>query len=303
MLQSANNGSLQQLDAALIISPLQELGAVLLRGYASSLTEFQNFTETLCEDFHLVGTRRASDDQNSDGHTSEVPRSNFNLFAHSEGCYRPFPPPPELCFFNCVVPPACKGGETLLVDGVRFLQKLPADLHQRFEQQGVIYQALWDTQRWQSEFQVDRLEQLDELLLLHPRCSYRMHGDLMTVRLRMAATQNSLGNYPAFANGLLAHLPAITHSRWQKRHAYSKASNRIFFGDGEEISTKIINGLIDIQDEISRAHCWQADDLLILDNKRIMHGRCMTEGDCERQIRSRFGQLKREFKHPPGGVF
>jgi alpha-ketoglutarate-dependent taurine dioxygenase len=295
-LHSTEQGHLLQLDAAMISARLHEFGALLLRGFASDLTEFQQFTELLCENFHQVGTRRAVEDQRSDGHTSEVPRRNFNLFAHSEGSYRPFPPPPELCFFNCVIPPAGGGGETLLVDGVHFLQKLPADLRQRFQQQGIIYQAVWDTHRWQTEFQLESLEQLDELLGVHPQCSYQMQGEEMAVRCQVAAMQQSLGGLETFAHGLLAHLPTISHPRWQQRHAYSKASNRVYFGDGEEISTEIINGLIDIQDEIALAHPWQANDLLILDNKRFMHGRCMTEGDCQRQIRSRFGQLKPELK-------
>jgi len=301
VLQLHDVQQLAQVDTQQVIAALKEHGAVLLRGISSTLDEFQLFTGSLCEDFHQVGTRRAIAEPQSDGHTSEVPLKNFNLFAHSEGTYRPFPPPPELCFFNCVRPPSAAGGETLLVDGVRFLDKLPAELRQRFTRQGIIYQATWDTERWQTEFQVDSLEQLDPLLLTHPQCSYHMQGNEMTVRCQVPAIQQSLGGLSAFANGLLAHLPAITHPRWQDRHAYSKPSNHVYFGDGGEISDVVINSLIDIQDEIALTHRWQADDLLILDNKRVMHGRLMTEGDCERRIRSRFGQLKREFKVPSYG--
>ncbi|MEJ8569172.1 TauD/TfdA family dioxygenase [Elongatibacter sediminis] len=75
-----------------------------------------------------------------------------------------------------------------------------------------------------------------------------------------------------------------------------RSSNRVFFGDGEEIGTSVINALIDSQDKIALAYRWQAGDLLILDNKRFMHGRLRSETDCERQIRSRFGQLLPELR-------
>jgi len=179
---------------------------------------------------------------------------------------------------------------------VHFLQRLPAALNLRFSQQDIIYQALWDIERWQTEFQVDDLEELDELFQRYPQCSYEKQDEALCIRCAMPAVQPTLGGLHAFANGLLAHLPAISHPRWQGRNAYSKPSNQVFFDDGEAISTTIINQLIDIQDEIAMAHAWQADDLVILDNTRFMHGRRMTTGDCERQIRSRFGWLKAELR-------
>lgn len=295
-LLNENHQPLSELAPEAVMAPLRQSGAVLLRGFTSTLAEFQRFTGKFCPDFHQVGTRRALEDTQSDGHTSEVPLRNFNLFAHSEGTYRPFPPPPELCFFNCLQAPTSKGGETLLFDGVLFLNKLPEELRQRFEQQGLIYEAVWETQRWQTEFRVDSLDELDQLLANHPQCSYRILGDDIEVRCQVPAIQESLGRQAAFANGLLAHLPHIPHPGWKDRNAYSKPTNRVLFGDGEEISDALINTLIDIQDEIVVAHSWQGDDLLILDNKRTMHGRSMTEGEAERRIRSRFGSLKPELR-------
>lgn len=287
---------LLQLEPMSLFGQLQHSGALLLRGFASTLEEFQQFSALLVEQFHRVGTRRAVDDEASDGHTSEVPVRNFNLFVHSEGHYRPVPPPPDLCFFNCVIPPAGGGGETLLADGVRFLELLPGPLRRRFEEQGVIYEALWDTPRWQTEFRVESLAELDELMARNPQCSYQPQGEEIRVRCRMAAIQTTLGGLRAFANGLLAHLPAITHPRWKNRNAYARPSNRVYFGDGEEISGDVLNPLIDIQDELVVAHAWRQNDLLVLDNSRYMHGRRMTESDCERKIRSRFGQLRKEFR-------
>ena len=102
-----------------------------------------------------------------------------------------------------------------------------------------------------------------------------------------------MGGAPAFSNGLLAHLPHVSHPRWQGLNAYSKSTNRVFFGDGEEIPEAVIHRLIDIQDEIALNHAWMDNDLLVLDNTRVMHGRRKADGEGERIIRSRFGWIRR----------
>jgi len=279
------------LGAGEMIHHLRQSGMFLLRGFDVSHASFENFTARLCDRFHDVGTRQAIDTPNSDGYTSEVPKSNFSLFAHSEGAYRPWPPPPDVCFFNCVRSPGDASGQTMLVDGAGFLERLPEELQERFDRQGVIYQARWDEARWRTEFGVNSLEELDALVLAHPQCEYQIEGECIEVRCQVPAIQVSMGGARAFANGLLAHLPHVSHPRWQGLNAYSKGTNRVFFGDGEEIPEDVIHRLIDIQDEIALNHAWRGNDLLVLDNTRVMHGRRETEGGGERIIRSRFGRL------------
>lgn len=290
------NLRLANLDTDRAFRQLRQSGALLLHGFDVSLADFETLSALFCDRFHDVGTRRELVTPGSDGYTSQVHQKNFNLFAHSEGAYRPWPPPPDLCFFNCVQSWGNTGGATTLIDGVKFLVKLPAGLRKRFEQQGIIYAARWEKERWQTEFSVDSPAELHAALAARPAYQYQFDGDAIHIRCHTAAISKSLSGIPAFANGLLAHLPRITHPRWRDAHVYSKASNRIYFGDGEEIQEADIHTLIDIQDEITLKHDWVQNDILILDNKHFMHGRCMTEGECERVIRSRFGMLRQELQ-------
>ena len=46
-----------------------------------------------------------------------------------------------------------------------------------------------------------------------------------------------------------------------------------------------------IHDELSVGHRWQAGDVLIMDNSRILQGRTMTAVPCERRIATCFGWL------------
>lgn len=284
--------SLGDVDVLQLVDHLRETGAVLLRGTEIGLEEFEAFSTSLCEGFHQVGTRKPVESEKGDRFSTEVPKMNFTLFAHSEGTYRPIPAPPDLCFFNCVNASFGAGGETTLYDGVEFLNRLPSELSERLREQGVIYQALWDEARWKVEFRVEDREQLQELLNRESRIEAQDFGDAMEFRCHVDAVRTTLGGQKAFANGILAHLPAVSHARWQDKGVYSKPTNRVFFGDGEEMSESIIHQFIDVQDELMMAHTWKEGDLLVLDNMRVMHGRLRAESDGERVIRSRFGKIR-----------
>jgi len=269
-------------------------GAVLLRDFNLSLDSFEHFSGMFCDNFHEVGTRVSLRKQSGDGYSSEVHRENFTLLGHSEGTYRPWPPPPDICFFYCVVPPTVRGGETTLMDGVSFCERLPDKLRTRFIESGVIYQSHWEPARWRAEFQLENLTELESLLSRFPSIDFSIKDEFLDIRYTAKAISLTRRNDLAFANALLAHLPRVTHRNYQHNRVYCKDSNQVFFGDGERIGDEVINVLIDIQDELLLAHQWQARDLLLLDNTWFMHGRRMTEAPCERVLFSRFGILRKD---------
>ncbi len=279
----------QQLSREQVSGMLDTHGAALIRGTEFDLDTFEAFTASMCKDFHHVGTRVRLKADAGDGYSTEVHRQNFTLLSHSEGTYRPWPPAPELCFFYCVSPPMVKGGETSLVDGVRFLEALPAHLLDRFMHSDIIYEMYWQPERWRAEFLVEDMSELDKLLSEHPNLTYSIRGGDLALRYRTPAICRTRAGQPAFANALLAHLPRITHPDYQQNNVYTKSSNHVYFENGEEIEDEIVNTLIDIQDRLMYLHEWQARDLLVIDNTRFMHGRRMTLTNCERVLLSRFG--------------
>ncbi len=279
----------ENLDKAEVLQCLDDCGVILFRGFDFSLESFESFSSNFCKDFHKVGTRVALRKLQGDGFSTEVFRNNFSLLAHSEGTYRPWPPPPELCFFYCVTPPSETGGETTLIDGVAFYNRLPIDLRTKLMAFGVIYQSHWEPARWQAEFGVESIDELKQLLCQFPGVEFGLENENLEIRYKTDAfTLTPLGK-PAFANALLAHLPYVNHPSYQDNKVYSKSDNQVFFGNGEEITEAVINQLIDIHDDILLAHRWQAGDLLLMDNTRFMHGRRMTVAPCERILISRFG--------------
>jgi alpha-ketoglutarate-dependent taurine dioxygenase len=288
----AADAPLEDADPAQLKEQIEDGGAILLRGYRWDLAAFEALTLGLCDRFHEVGTRVRLR-QPGDGYTSEVFRENFTLLGHSEGTYRPWPPPPEVCIFGCITPPAVPGGETLVVDGVAFARALSAELRQRLLESGVRYESHWGRERWQAEFGVADTPALHALLRQLPGVRYAVEGEHLHLLYTTAALAPTPSGDLAFANGVLAHLSHIAHPRYGKARVHANGSNRVYFGDGSELDDAVINHLIDVHDRIAHPHRWQAGEVLILDNRRFMHGRRMTTVPCERVLVSRFGRLRR----------
>jgi alpha-ketoglutarate-dependent taurine dioxygenase len=286
VVENKDPASLKRRD---VLQNLDDSGVVLFRGFDFNLESFESFSSVFCDDFHGVGTRAELRKRNGDGFSTEVYRNNFSLLAHSEGTYRPWPPPPELCFFYCVTPPSEAGGETTLVDGLAFHDGMPKDLRAQFMELGVIYQSHWEAARWQAEFGVDSTDDLKQLLGRFPEVEFRLESENLDIRYKTDAFKTTVSGKQAFANAMLAHLPFVNHPNHQDSKVYSKADNQVFFGDGQKIGDQVINQLIDIHDDILLAHRWQTGDLLLIDNTRFMHGRRMTAAPCERVLISRFG--------------
>lgn len=266
----------------------EQHGAVLLRGESLDLDAFESLTREFSSRFHAVGTRQALTQAAGDGHTTEVFRNNFILLGHSEGMYRPYPPPPDACFFMCVTPPASRGGETTLIHGASMLASIPGKLRGRLEDEGIIYECQWEAARWRVEFGVETVAALKTLLDAMDCVRYELSQDVLHLRYRAPAITIGRDGRPAFANGILAHLPAIPGNRYVGLPVYAKASNRVCFGNGAALSQADVTDLIDAHDQNLHPHRWQRGDILIIDNSRFMHGRTMTESDCERVLLSRF---------------
>jgi alpha-ketoglutarate-dependent taurine dioxygenase len=275
-------------------SLLSDTGALLLRLGDATLEAFEDFTRRLCGAFHEVGTRAKLRRADGDGYTTEVHRNNFILLSHSEGLYRPYPPPPDLCFFLCRTPPSAQGGETIVVDGAELLQALPSALAEQFEQQGVIYSGVWSRERWQAEFGVESQLEVEELLRGVADFSFSWVGREPELEwsYRAAAIKSDTRGRRGFINAVLAHLPAIDHPRYRGLPVYVNARNGVCYGNGEPLGSRDINLLIDAHDAVAHRHRWQENDLLVLDNRCFMHGRLMTSMPCERVVITRFGRVR-----------
>lgn len=268
---------------------LSRAGVAVLRGQITSLEQFESLTKGLVSRFHQPATRVDNRGGSLDGFSSRVGVSG-TLLGHAEGYYRPCLPPPDVCAFWCERAPMTSGGETFWIDGARLLTALEPQRRDRFAAESITYEFIWPQERWRDEFNVSDVPQLIELLSSDSRCRYKLSDSgLLHLFYTTSAIHHDSDGTPRFINGLLAHLPRITHPRYAAVDVYCKPSNRMHWSSGAELDDETVNALIDAHDAVLQAHRWQDGDLLLLDNHRVLHGRLPMREASERVIFSRFG--------------
>jgi hypothetical protein len=264
------------------------------------VADFEAFTQRLCGRFHNSGARGAL--REGDGFTTSTFSQNFTLLSHSEGTFRPAidaaaPEPlaaraPNVGFLFCEVAPNVAGGETTLVDGIQLLAALDPTLRERFQREGLGYHMVWERERWQNELGATSRAQLEPLLRQSRDTRFEFDGETLRLFHRVPAITATRTGASVFAPALLAHLSHVPAAIASERLIYSKATNRVCFGDGEDLPDSVVQHLIEIHDALTHFHRWHPGDLLILDNTRTLHGRNRTAADCERKLKSRFVWLR-----------
>ena len=295
---SGTAASLSALPESQVIKCMMEFhehGVYLLQNVMPDISEFEVFTKGVCDRFYTVSSKHLRNMVPGDGYSNEVARDNHVLLGHTEGTFRPYPPSPEVCFFLCMDPPEFPGGETTLVDGEIFLKHIPVKIRERFERSGIIYEMTWNIERWRQEFSITGIEELDTILSSIKGVEYEINDDFLRLFYSTHAITSDRKGNQVFAVSMLGHLPEITHPAYKDKKVHVVPTNRVYFGDGEEISQETVNELIDIYDLLTYRHSWQKGDVLLVDNTRYLHGRRMTVKDCNRRIISRFGWLKKEY--------
>jgi alpha-ketoglutarate-dependent taurine dioxygenase len=291
-IESNGNLNPESIDLNAITSGLKSNGFVIIRGFDFDLISYEKFTRFFCKDFHMAAARHDFKNKEGDSYSTEVVPYNFTLLSHTEGTFQPLQRGvPDLCFFYCLVAPIEKGGETTLLDGKLFLENLPKDILNKLLQHGITYEMTWDKKRWQNEFGISETDELKNYLSNTNNVKYKIENDVLNLFYTTKAITKCRTGEDVFATGILAHLPKINHPQYKDIYVYSNPTNKVYFGNGEAISDDVINKIIDIQDALQIKHRWQNNDVVVIDNTRFLHGRTITEKDCERKLISRFGRF------------
>lgn len=270
---------------------LDETGAVLLRGLKLEQLTFESYTKLFCQNFFRVTSRENHRQKSGDGFTTVVSPENFTLLGHSEVQYVPCIRTPELGFFFCQTAPDVSGGETFLIDGSGMFNSLSIELQNRFKSENIIYEFLWEAERWQAQYNVDTEEGLHSVFKTIKNIRYTLKDGWLHMFYTASGIAQLKDGSIAFSNAILAHLPHIDHPAYFGNSVYVKGTNKIYWENGEAFSTTTVNQLIDAHDQNKYLHVWKNNDLLIFDNFRYLHGREETVQFSERKLLSRFGHL------------
>ena len=217
---------------------------------------------------------------------NEAPKE-VEIFLHHEMAQTPTYP--QKIFFFCRSA-ANKGGETPLCrsdDLYEALLREDKNLIDRFEDLGVIYTSIMTSEdefmsgqgrSWQRTLGVTSRDEAEiKLANLGYSWDWIEENNLsVTTRTFKAIKELAEGKKSFFNQVIAASLGWIKNSKNQV--------SPVRFGNGDEIEQSHIELITDLAESLTLLRSWQDNDILIIDNYRVMHGRKPFSGQKNREV-------------------
>jgi alpha-ketoglutarate-dependent taurine dioxygenase len=268
---------------------LQQKGAIKFRGVLiDSVETFQQIVDSISEKFlSYIDGNSPRTKLSGNVYTSTEYDKTQRITMHNELSYSAVWP--NKLFFSCLQP-AETGGETLLADSREILQKMNKEIVSELGQKGITYVRNLHGGNgmgpsWQDTFETDDKTQLEEY------CN--AHG----IRFEWGRDRNL--RITQFSKGIIAHRNTgekLWFNQVDQFHPCHLGEELyedlkliyelpedfpmyVRFGDGKEISESLIREILAAIDEVTIAPVWQKNELLIVDNELVSHGRNAYTGD------------------------
>ena len=278
IIEAENAEQIVDIDRALITGLYKQHGALLFRGFDSSIPQFGPFVRQFCSTSVVnESPGRNPIDPEANIHTVDGGTAAFSL--HPELSREPWKP--DVAFFACVTAPS-RGGQTTICDGVALVRELPEPVRQGLEHRRLLYiKPTWPSLL---EFWLGTSDPTDaQLASPPPQCPYffRRYPDIGILRVftRPALHKPMFADAPAFGNFLL--FARFNHQR----------PDHPVLDDGSPVPEPWLQAIKATGDRLSVEIGWHPGDVLMLDNTRFMHGRTEIIDSGERLILTYFGYL------------
>ncbi len=238
-------------------------GYCVLRDFSPDMEKFSQLVNYMCSTVTFDPAR-----ENLDKIVQKVDAGTAAIGLHIENGNTPNVP--ELVFFYCRQA-ARQGSRTTLCDGTQLLPLLSADLRSQLAKPLTITRTLPEP-LWKAYLvnehplltQVEDVQNchLEQMLAVRPELSGIVNTDnSLTYRLTIyPLLKSQLCAHPAFANAIMG--PSFNY----EAPVYE-------FSDGTTISDYLKDQLAVLAESISIEIPWQAGDIAVVDNWRVMHGR------------------------------
>lgn len=265
-LQSTNPVPLSQ---ALSVAPktlLKQAGAVLFRGFDVDLESFSSFVSQL--------SSRLDEDSLRQHFAKGVQKVDAGLDSVGLHCENGKDlATPDLCWFYCAKA-ATTGSQTTLCDGYRVWDALSEDSQNAFKQANIKYCRTLPPSIWKNyifhERPQYRLNHPDEVGLSHleqfhadiENLEWRLNDDLSlyTEHYAPAAHPTLFGERLAFANNIFSP-------------SFNVGKPQTLWANSDPLSPAIIQEITRLTEEMTEQVEWQDNDVVLIDNSRVMHGR------------------------------
>ncbi|MGE6246650.1 TauD/TfdA family dioxygenase [Psychrobacter proteolyticus] len=249
-----------------ILTDLKTHGWTLLRGYQYDVETFSQLMSQLCQTLTYDPAR-----QNITSEAQKVDAGKHAIGLHIENGNTPMPPD-VIAFFSELS--AKKGSQTTICDGHAVYQALSPELKATFSQPMQISrylpQAIWQnyvaTATGRADADQISLDDLDTFITATTSKTLTHHvepqtdGGVRYVLQIPAIREDNLSSQLAFANTLLG--PSFNYEKPE-----------FILANGQHVDDALIDELTQLCEKHTQDIAWQNGDVVILDNKRIMHGR------------------------------
>lgn len=269
-------------------SVLPRVGAVLFRGFAiDGLQAFQEFAAGFGDP--LLGYDFASTPRSGlipGVYTSTEYPAHQEIPLHNEQSYsRQWP---RRIWFYCRTP-ASTGGETPIGDSREIFRRIAPGIRQRFTERGLLYVRNFGGDldlTWQEAFSTQSRGAVEDYCRAQG-IDYEWGGDgtLQTRQLCQAVAKHPVSEEWVWFNQ--AHLFHISALDPEVREALldlvgeAALPRNVYYGNGSPIEDSILTEVRGVLDEVKSAFAWEKNDILMLDNMLVAHGRSRFAGPRE----------------------
>ncbi|MFC4517284.1 TauD/TfdA family dioxygenase [Streptomyces ehimensis] len=257
---------------------LSQVGAVLCRGFAVGTAE--DFAEVVAGDAdelvdYVYGSTPRSRELDKVYTSTEYPAEQ-TIAQHNELSYAAAWP--SKLWFCCLVP-AAEGGQTPLADSRRVLERIPPEVRERFERQGVMYlreYGIGVDLTWQQTFETTDRSEVERFCAQHGiQAEWGPRDTLRTTQVCQAVAAHPVtGERVWFNQAHLFHPSALPADvRASLTSSGAALSRDVRYGDGTLIDDAELEEVRRAYDVESRSFDWAVGDVLIVDNILVAHGR------------------------------
>jgi len=189
--------------------------------------------------------------------------------------------------FFCEVPPT-RGGETPILSSNEVycrLLELHPEYMQELEQKGVKYIRVMPTEDdhtstlgrgWKSTYLCETKDKAEEgLRKLGSTWEWLENGDLKTISTVLPAIRTDEGKNRSNQKQLFSQIIAA-YTGWNDSRNIGKKA--LILGDNQAINEKFMEDAERIVGEVCVAFPWNAGDIMLCDNRTVMHSRRPFEG-------------------------
>lgn len=264
-LTTIGSHQLEDLTTSSLYSILGEYGVVLFRGGMRSPEEFSKFVSSHSSRISLDPARNIVADA-----AQLVDAGVDAVGLHCENGNSPFWP--DITWFYCAEAPR-KGSQTTICDGEEVLVRLSDRCRLFFEENDIRYRRNVPGLKWRRlvchytpELDDPALVVIDNLLDLvaddsGTTISYNPKTDEIEYSLTVSAIQrSSFSDRDAFANSILG--PSFNYEK--------PLIDTVL---GAPIPNMFLSEIQTVTAQVTRPVGWQDHDMVMIDNRRVMHGR------------------------------